>query len=74
MLEKVRQKLKFTLWVVTLLLPYLGCHFMIKLCFLSLLESFWSLCAFSATQAPNGLRTVKLTAFSKAAQYLVMKK
>ena len=46
---------KFPLWVVTLLLTYLGCHFMIKLCLFSLLESFSSFCYFSPTQAPNGL-------------------
>ena len=58
------------LWTVTLLLTYLGCYLMIKLCLFSPFESFLSLCCFSATQAPNGLRSIKLTAFNKAVQYL----
>ena len=68
MLEELRWKLKFPLWAVTLLLTYLGFHLMIKLCLFSLLESFSSLSCFSATQAPNGLRSI----FNKAVQYLDM--
>ena len=49
-----------------------GLQAQIKLFLLSLLESFSSLCCFSAMQAPNGLRSIKLTAFSKAVQYLRM--
>ena len=60
-MEKLRWKLKFPLWAVTLLLPYLGCHLMIKICLFSLSKSFSSLYYFSATQAPNGLRSIKLT-------------
>ena len=71
-LEKLSWELKFLLCAVRLLLTYLGCHLMIKLCLFSLLESFSSLCCFSAMQAPNGLRSIKLTAFSKAVQYLDM--
>ena len=44
-----------------MLLTYLGCHLMIKICLFSLLNSFSSLCCFSATQAPNELRPIKLT-------------
>ena len=58
--------MKLPLWAVTLLLIYFGCHLMITLCLFSLLKSFLSLCCFSAAQAPNGLRSIKLTAFSKA--------
>ena len=36
------------------------------------LESFSSLCPFSEMQAPNVLRSIKPTAFSKAIQYLYM--
>ena len=71
-LEKLRRKLKFLLWAVTLLLTYLGCQLMIKLCLRSLLASFLSLDCFSAMQAPNGLRSIKRTAFSRAIQYLDM--
>ena len=53
MLKKLRWKLKFPLWAVTLLFTYLGCHLMVKLCLFSPFESFSSLCCFSATQAPN---------------------
>ena len=61
MLEKLRWKLKFPPWAVILLINYLGCHLMIKICLFSLLKSFSSLCCFSATQTANGLRSIKLT-------------
>ena len=66
---KTKVKIEIPLRAVTLLITYLG-HLMIKLCLFSLLESFLSLCCFSAMQAPIGLRSIKLTASSKAVQYL----
>ena len=65
-MEKLRWKLKFLLCAVTLLLTYLGCHLMIKLCLFSLLESFFVIFLLSCSAGTWWVKIYKTHSFHQS--------